>query len=163
MDGEYLRVTPDELARAIKDPGWALEFARAAQEEDDADLPPAEARYLSTHKAWHAIAFLLDRADFPVKVVFGEERFAEDEDWGYGPPRYLTVERVRTAAQALAATSYHELTIGVTQADLAEAELYPQIWDEPDSLDWVRGWYEPLVPFFTAAAEQGDAMLIWTD
>jgi hypothetical protein len=164
MNGEYLRVTGDELARAIKDPGWALELADDVREtEEDADLPPGKARHLTTHKAWQAIAFLLDRAGFPVDVVFGEESFAEDEDWGYGPPRYLTVEQVEEAAHAVRTTTFDDLIAGVTLADLDRAHVYPDIWDEPDSLEWVRGWYEPLAPFFAAAAADGHAMLLWLD
>lgn len=51
------------------------------------------------------LRFLLARAEFPVNVIHGEEPFAEDEDWGYGPPRYLRPERVQLAAEALRATS----------------------------------------------------------
>jgi hypothetical protein len=164
MNGEYLRVTPDELVRAVKDPAWALELAENTQDaEEEADLPPDKARHLSTHKAWHAIAFLLERAAFPVDIVYGEEQFAEDEDWGYGPPRYLTTERVHAAAEAMAATSFDALQAGLTPAMLAQADIYPQIWDEPDSLEWIRGWYEPLVPYFADAARQGQALLIWLD
>jgi hypothetical protein len=164
MDGEYLRVTPAELARAVKDPKWAIGLAEAVRDaQEQTPLPPARARHLTTHKAWHAIAFLLERARFPADIVYGEEPFAEDDDWGYGPPRYLTTERVRVAAEALAATTYDELVSGVTPTDLAQGPVYPHIWDGPDSLEWVRGWYEPLVPFFAAASAQGNAMLVWVD
>jgi hypothetical protein len=164
MHGEYVRVTADELARATSDPAWALEFVDTVQDEEaEVDLPPDKARYLTTHKAWHAIAFLLERAGFPVDIVYGEEAFADDEDWGYGPPRYLTTDRVRIAADALAATSYDALTADVDRSTLAEADIYPQVWDEHDSIDWVRGWYEPLVPFFVDAAKHGQALLIWLD
>jgi hypothetical protein len=166
MNGEYLRVTPDELAWALKDPEWALELAEDVQDtEDEANLPPSEARYLSTHKAWQAIGFILERAGFPVDIVYGEGRFANDEDidWGYGPPQYLTPERVRVASQALAASSFDALTAGVTPAVLAQADIYPQVWDEPDSLEWVRGWFEPLIPYFIDAARQRQALLIWLD
>ena len=166
MNGEYLRVTPDELGRALKDPEWALELAQDVRDaEEEAGPSPGEARYLSTHKAWQAIGFILDRAGFPVDIVYGEGRFADDEeiDWGYGPPRYLTPERVQTAGQALAATSFDALAAGVTQAALTQADIYPQVWDEPDSIEWVRGWFEPLIPYFGNAATQGQAMLIWLD
>jgi hypothetical protein len=138
MNGEYLCVTPDELARALKDPDWALELAKDVRDaEEELDLTPGEGRHLSTHKAWQAIAFILGRAGFPVDIVYGEGRFADDEDfdWGYGPPRYLTPEWVQVADQALAATSFDALAAGVTPAVLAQANIYPQIWDEPDSLE----------------------------
>ncbi len=164
MSGEYLRVTLDELGRVAKEPAWAQEFAVDVQEtESESDLPPGEARHLSTYKTWHAIAFLLERIDFPVDVVHGEESFDEAEDWGYGPPRYLPVERVHTAAEALAATSFDTLIAGVTPAMLTQADIYPHVWDEPDSLEWVRRCYEPLVPYFAGAARQRQAMLVWID
>jgi hypothetical protein len=164
INGEYLRVSVDELARAVKDPGWAWELVEEIENaEDEVNLPPAKARHLTTHKAWHAIAYLHERAQFPVNVVHGEEPFAEAEEWGYGPPRYLTPEQVAIAAKALQATSYETLIAGVSLADLAQADIYPQIWDEPDSLEWVRSWYEPLVPFFGEAAKHSQAMFVWLD
>jgi hypothetical protein len=165
MNGKYLRVTPAELARAVKDPNWVIELAEAVQDaQARTSLPPTQARHLTTHKAWNAIAFLLERAGFPVDIVHGEESLADDDDdWSYGPPGYLTPEQVRVAAEALAATTYDDLVSGVTPTDLAERHVYPGIWDEPDSLEWVRGWYEPLVPFFAAASAHGNAMLAWVD
>jgi Domain of unknown function (DUF1877) len=110
MSGEYLRVIPDELTRALADPQWALELAEEVRAgEEETDPPPGEARHLSTDKAWHAIAFLLERAAFP---------------W--------------TSSTARA-------------------------WDEPDSLGWVRDWYEPLIPDFTGAAKRGQALTVWLD
>ncbi len=173
MNGEYFRVTPAELAHAITDPDWALDYwgdlrlaldhagAGAGAGWEGADPALAKARCLSTHKAWHAIAYLLERARFGVDIVHGEEILAEEADWGYGPPHYLTVARVQAAAEALRATSFGQLAGAVGLADLSGAQIYPMIWDEPDALEWVRRWYEPLVPFFTAAASDGHAVLVW--
>ena len=65
------------------------EFAQA--------LPTAQARHLSTEKAWHVIDYILGRARFPVQIVYGEEDLPgiADDDWSYGPPSYLTPDRVR--------------------------------------------------------------------
>lgn len=163
MNGEYLRVTAAELARAINDPAWALEFAEEVMEaEFDSAPPPSQARHLETHKAWSAIAFLLHRANFPVDIVFGEKTFT-NEDWGYGPAKYLDPDQVKAAAQALARTSFDDLIDGLDPAELTAAEVYPLMWDEADALEWVRGWFEPLKPFFEATAKDNDAMLVWLD
>jgi hypothetical protein len=172
MIGEYLRITADELDRAVSDPDWALQFADdltdaldlaqdAGDEWDGADLALAKQRRFSTYKAWDAIRFLLARVDFPVNVVLGEGTFAEDTDWGYAPARYLSVERVQVAATALAGMTFDDLVRGVAVADLAAADVYPQGWDEPDALDWVRGYYESLVGFFASAAAGRQAILTW--
>jgi hypothetical protein len=162
MIGEYLRLTSAELARTIEDPAWALELAE--QDEDETDEPsPESARHFTTYKTWDMLRFLLQRAGFPVDIVFGEEPFTDD-DWGYGPPRYLTSERVRTAADALSSTTYDDLVRGVNPAELDTATVYPTGgWDEPDSLEWARGYYGSLIRFFATAADDGDAMLIWLD
>ncbi|WP_229713023.1 DUF1877 family protein [Streptomyces fuscichromogenes] len=82
------------------------------------------------------LRFLLARAEFPVNVIRGEEPFAEDEDWRYGPPRYLRSERVRLAAEALRAITYAQLISGVDPAERTSAEVYPLGEGEPGSLEW---------------------------
>ncbi|MFF8714145.1 YfbM family protein [Streptomyces sp. NPDC015184] len=165
MIGEYARLTPAELDRAIRDPEWAQEHVvELIETELDAAPAAPEARCHDTDKTWHALDFLLRRIDFPVDIVHGEEEIPGAEGWGYEPPRYLTPERVRVAAEALAATPHEALTEGVSSAELARAEIYPAaVWERGESLDYVTSHYQGLVPFFRAAADAGDAMLIWLD
>ncbi|MFJ9797767.1 YfbM family protein [Streptomyces sp. NPDC101145] len=164
MIGEYLRVTAAELDRAIQDPDWALDLAETVQDaEEETEPAPAEARHFTTHKTWDLLRFLLARVEFPVDVIHGEEPFAEDEDWGYGPPKYLRPERVRQAAKALRAIGYTQLTGGVEPAELTHAEVYPLGWTDPGALEWGRPSYEGLTRFFEAAARADDAMLVWLD
>lgn len=163
MIGEYLRVTPAELERAVEDPDWALELAEQVQDtEEETEPSVAEARHFSTYKCWDMLGFLFRRAGFPVDVVHGEEPLTE-EDWGYGPPKYLPVERARLAAEALGRVSYDDLVQGVDPAELTRAEVYPLIWDGAETLEWARSWYVSLVTFFSAAARTGDAVLVWLD
>ncbi|MGW1187051.1 YfbM family protein [Streptomyces sp. NPDC002559] len=165
MIGEYARLTPAELDHAIRDPEWAQEHVVGLIETELSAEPVAsEARCHDIDKAWHALDFLLRRIDFPVGIVHGEEELPGAEDWGYEPPRYLTPERVRVAAEALAATPHEALVGGVRPAELVEAEIYPTtVWERGKSLDYVASHYQALVPFFRAAADAGDAMLIWLD
>jgi hypothetical protein len=164
MIGEYLRVTSAELARAIEDPQWALEYADQIQDTQGESGPsPDKARHFTTYKTWDLLGFLLRRHRFPVDVVQGEESFADEEDWGYGPPRFLTVERVRLAAQELARTSYDDLLRGLSHTELAAAQVYPQGWDSQASLEWARDYYDRLAIFLRSAADAGDAVLVWLD
>ncbi|QCD60586.1 hypothetical protein CEB94_14570 [Streptomyces hawaiiensis] len=164
MIGEYLRLTAAELDRAIQDPDWALGFVEEVQDAEEEKKPElAVARHFSTYKTWDMLRFLLARTEFPVNVIHGEEPFAEGEDWGYGPPRYLRPERVRLAAGALRATSYAQLISGVEPAELTSAGVYPLGWAEANSLEWGRPWYDGLTQFFDAAARADDAMLLWLD
>ncbi|GAA2463097.1 YfbM family protein [Streptomyces lavendulocolor] len=165
MIGEYARLTPAELERVVRDPYWAQAHVNELIEAElDARPEVSEARCHDIDKAWHALDFLLRRVDFPVDIVHGEEEVPGVEDWGYGRPRLLSPERVRAAAERLTATPHESLVEGVHPADLAEADIYPTIvWERGESLDYVTSHYQALVPFFQAAADAGDAMLIWLD
>ncbi|MEU1299282.1 MULTISPECIES: YfbM family protein [Streptomyces] len=164
MIGEYLRVTAAELDRAIQDPDWALDFVEEVQDaEEESELAPAEGRHFSTYQTWDLLRFLLARAEFPVNVIHGEEPFAENEDWGYGSPRYLSPERVRLAAEAFRATTYTQLVSGVDPAELTSAKVYPFGWEEHGAVEWGRHWYDGLTQFFEAAAGADNAMLVWLD
>ncbi|MEU2432082.1 YfbM family protein [Streptomyces sp. NPDC007861] len=163
MNGEYLRVTPAELERALKDPEWAWDLAEELQDtEAEGEPAPAEARHFTTHQTWHLLGFLLQRSTFPVDIVHGEEPIATG-DWGYGPPQYLTPERVRLATDTLHRTTYDQLIQGVDPSELTKAEVCPLIWDSPASLEWASDLFTPLTEFFQGAASAGHAMLIWID
>ncbi|MFE6457241.1 YfbM family protein [Streptomyces cinereoruber] len=163
MNGEYLRVTPAELDRALQDPEWALDLAEEIQDaQEEREPAPNEARHFSTHQTWGLLGFLLRRSAFPVDIVHGEEPLTTD-DWGYGPPQYLTPDRVRLAADTLRRTTYEQLVRDVDPSELVEAEVYPRIWDSPTSLEWARDLFTPLTEFFQGAASTGYAMLIRLD
>ncbi|WP_313904434.1 YfbM family protein [Streptomyces sp. 15-116A] len=163
MIGAYARLTRAEFERALRDPDWAHTFVHELWNTELEETPPAnEARCHDIDKAWHALDFLLRRLDFPVDIVFGEEEIPGAEEWSYGPPRCLTPEQVRTAADALAATPPGRLVEGVTPEDLARADIYPTIvWERGEDLDYVTAHYEHLVRFFQAAARDGHGMIVW--
>jgi hypothetical protein len=162
MIGEYFRVTASELERALRDPEWALDFIDETRDAEEESAPSlAEARHFSTYKTWDLLGFLLRRSDCPVDVVHGEEPLGEAEDWGYGPPCYLPVERVRLGAEALGRMSYDQLIANVDRQELVTADVYPQGWDSTDSLDWARDWYSGLAQFLGVAACEGQAVIVW--
>jgi hypothetical protein len=163
MIGEYARMTPAQLDHAVRDPKWAQEFVNELIEAELDERPePSAARSHDIDKTWHALDFLLRRVDFPVPVVDGEHEIPGAGEWGYVPPRYLTPDRVRAAADAFAVTTSAVLTEGVGPADLAAAEIYPTVvWERGESLEYVTQHYEALGQFFRAAADAGDAMVTW--
>ncbi|MEU5399338.1 YfbM family protein [Streptomyces sp. NPDC005963] len=166
MNGVYVRLTPSELSRALDDPVWAKEYADELLEaESDLVHLPSTSRTHHTYRAWHALDFLLRRRGFPVDIVHGEEEIPGTEDWGgYGPPRCVTPERVRVAADALAALTCAELIEGVTPGHLAEAGVYPvSPWADEHSLGLVTGIHQPLAAFFRTTALRGHALLTWID
>ncbi|MEH0827055.1 MULTISPECIES: DUF1877 family protein [unclassified Micromonospora] len=170
MNGNWLRVTPAELARAKDDLTWAYDFAQAAMDDESE-------RVGGTDKAWHALDFLLDRHGVELPIVYGAEAFVETpdaeseddltedpaHDWGYGPPRYLTPPQVAEAAATLGHLTEDDLSGDVDQGELARARIYPEVWDRPDQLSWVTHHLPYAQRFFAAAAREGDAVICWLD
>lgn len=164
MIGEYLRLAPAELERAVEDPEWAWDFAGQIRDvEEDGESAEHGARHFSTYQTWDLLGYLLRQHTFPVDIVHGEEPFADGEDWGYGPPRFLPPHRAQLAAEALGRLTYDDLIHGVDHRDVQAAKVYPLGWDEPASLEWARDRFEALAAFFEAAATAGDAVLVWLD
>ncbi|KIF69209.1 hypothetical protein HY68_12420 [Streptomyces sp. AcH 505] len=163
MIGEYFRVSATELRRAVHDPGWALDFIVETQDAEDQAKPAPAPRHFSTYKTWDLLRFLLRRADFPIDVIHGEEPLAKADDWGYGPPRHLPVERVHLGATLLARTTYDHLIANVDPQELSRADVYPSGWETPASLEWGHDYYAGLTQFFNAAARSEQAVLVWLD
>jgi hypothetical protein len=160
MNGNWLRVTPTQLAEAKDDLDSAYDLAEEAM-NDEAD------RWFGLDKTWHALDFLLKRHGFGVPIVEGAESFAEEEDeedavdWGYGPPRYLTPAQVARAATELGTITEQSLLAGVDPAELARAEIYPNTWDRPGELEWAPHDLTAVADFFAKAATDGDAVICW--
>ncbi|MBB5855891.1 YfbM family protein [Amycolatopsis umgeniensis] len=148
MCGAYLRVTPDELRELIEEPDRYWGFAEKAVGTE---------RAVDVDKAWHALWYLAERAGSEVDFVLGGTLLGEaDSD---GPPRYFTADEVRKAAAELSGTGFDQLSRGVELSDLEANGIYPSIWDEPEALDYVRGYHDELVTFFAGAAKAGEPVV----
>lgn len=125
------------------------------------DEPEAD---LDVDKAWHAIHFLLcgsaDEASGPLgSAILGGTPIGPD--LGYGPARWLSADQVRAVAKALPEPA--ELISRYDSQALTDADVYPQIWDEPDDeiSDFLGSHYEALRRFYAQAAAENQAMLLW--
>ncbi|MEU1586914.1 DUF1877 family protein [Micromonospora sp. NPDC005710] len=174
MNGNWLRVSPDELKRAKTDLDWAYGLAMTHRDGDSE-------RWTTTGKAWHGLDFLLERLGFDIPLVLGAEGFVElpdvepdseemfdfldglEDDWGYGPPSYLRPIHVATAASRLTALTEDDLVRGVDAQELNRAEIYPGPWKGPGDLAWVAHHLPGVRSFFAAAAGDGAAVVCWLD
>ncbi|MEU5693976.1 YfbM family protein [Actinosynnema sp. NPDC020468] len=159
MIGNLVRLTRVELETALADADWVREFVDSMLEEDEEDP-----RHLCVGKAWHALGFLTGRLGFPVDVVCGEQEVPWDEEWGYGPLRYLTPEQVEVADKAVRGVNVGELLDGVSAGDLVAAEVYPvSVWEDEFSFEFVSAEYVRLGRFLRAAAWAGNGVIAWID
>ena len=119
---------------------------------------------LNVEKTWHGIHFLLNGTvaggSGPLaNVVFGRTPVGDDDEMGYGPAMATDAADVPAIAAALAAVTDDQLRQRF-DAD-AMADIYPNIWDEDDALDWLMDYVAPLRAFYDDAAGRGQAVISW--
>ena len=116
-------------------------------------------------KAWHGIHWLLtgsafgDDASFSYLAAGGKE--VSLADFGYGPPRTITSVQVAEWDDTLSKISRDELAGRFDAKAMLAAEIYPQIWAEADSLDYLLQAYIRLKDFVAAAKRKQSGLLIY--
>ena len=147
------RCEPAEAVTILDDPERVDELLES---EDGA-------RLLDLDKSWHGLHWLLtgspDPTAAPVSAAIcgGEE---VGEDLGYGPPRLLSPDAVQSVAVALGAIDVESLKARLDPAAMAQAEVYPAIWDEDDIFDeYLAPSFQDLCDFYAAAAAASEAVI----
>jgi len=159
MIGNFVAIPSSQLTALIAEP----DLVESVLYPEDGTEP---ANYLDVDKSWHAIHYTLNgktwEGEEPLSlVVLGGVEIGEDV--GYGPARYLRPEQVQTIAGALSAVTPQNFATQFNPAAMDAAEVYPQIWasDGAEGLEYVLHYYTQLSSFYQAAAERGDAVLVY--
>jgi len=121
--------------------------------------------YTSLEKSWHGLHFTLTGEEWGEDgprafLLAGGEPVGDD--LGYGPGRLLEPEEVAQVANALAAITDAEFAQRFDVQQLADREIYPQIWDEDPAalLDEYRSYFHQMRTFMHEAARRGDGVLV---
>ncbi|WP_242636865.1 YfbM family protein [Myceligenerans salitolerans] len=162
MIGEYFRLDPQDLDKALADPGWAERLIEELYDAEDRG-ETRDSRLFDIDKAWHGIAFALERADVDTAVIYGDAQVPGAGDWGYGPPSSLTPGRVRELAGKLNELDPKTIVRAVPRKEFTASDIYPATgWDDED-LDYLAHWLEKLITFYGQAADAEMGMLVWLD
>ena len=158
MIGNLIALRPETLKSLVDDPESIESFLYP----DDGDSEPEN--HIDLDKSWHAIHFTLNGkawdGEGPLShVILGGIEIGEDI--GYGPARYLTPDQVQVAASALSVVTPEVFRSQFSPSALTAAEIYPEIWQDGDGLEYVQDYYSDLRDFYLAAGERGDAVLIY--
>ncbi len=151
-DGRALTAAETEALRAAPDTIWQL-----------VDGPSPHS--VDLDKAWHGIHWLLTGDPWggagPLgQVIFGGQGFGEDG--GYGPPRLLDPAGVTAVAAALTGIEQAELRSRFDPAAMSAAELYPDIWSDPEVFDEYLGPnFDQLKALYGHAAAHDQWVLQW--
>jgi hypothetical protein len=90
---------------------------------------------ISLEKSWHGLHFAFTGSAWdgepPLDFLASGGDPIGTEDVGYGPARVLMPDTVARVNSALDAMSDEEFARRFDPEALSNAEIYPQIWDEP--------------------------------
>lgn len=158
MTGRYLRVSPAVIEEIKREPDSLLNVLCPAPDPEG-----HSSAYLDIDKTWHIIHFLLNGDPWSgagplFNAVLGGTELTE-EDLGYGAARFLEPWEVAAASTALGDLSGDELWSRFDEARVLEAELYWSL--EPEGREYALGNYQALQAFFSEAARNGQAVILW--
>ncbi|MCF0059848.1 YfbM family protein [Dyadobacter sp. CY356] len=159
MIGYYLRLTETELKDVLSDSSILEE--KAFEQEGQANL-------IDIDKTWEAIFFVLtghglaeiDEVIAPLSwLLLSDHVVDENQDFGYGPAYYLKPSEVRQLNEELKKVSNDDFKNRFNGVEMDKAGIYPEIWQENESLEYVTENFELLKVFFDTAAANGYAMI----
>jgi hypothetical protein len=165
MIGNLFRVTPKDLEEILKD---------SSQLENKVDSEDSDSMndLLGIDKSWEAIFYLLtghpvaeiEDAKPPLSwALFSGQIVDEEQDMGYGPAHYLTSEQVKQLNKELDMITSDHLRRKYDGKKMNAAGIYPQVWDEPESLDYVLDNFEQLKAFYKTAERENKAVITFID
>jgi hypothetical protein len=153
--GYYLRVTPEELNRALADDGWAREFVYDRCRSGG----PQDERWFGVDKAWEGIFFVLAQAGLPERLIEGRVLISPVD--GEPPtPRYFDPDEVAAIGQFLALQPFAALVAAADRETAPAAKNYSvEAWDD-FYRDFVAEHAVDLPEFFAEAAKAGDPVVL---
>jgi Domain of unknown function (DUF1877) len=155
----------DEIARVLADPGAALDLVFP---EDETALNEGAA--VDLDKSWHGIHYLLTgtawEGEPPLNalVAGGRELPDPEDEWGYGPPRFLNPSDTAAFGAALELLSDEELAARFEPSDMLAKGIYPEIWDrdpaDDDTLAYLMEYVTTLREFMRHVLRKPHGLLI---
>jgi hypothetical protein len=161
MISNLLRVSSKELEVYLKDSSL-LESRIYNDDVEDPNL-------VDIDKAWDGILFLLTGESIVTKeagekhsltrILFSEQFIDEDQDLGYGPGHYLTPEQVKDLNIQLETISIEDLKKNYDPKRMIELEVYPNIWEDEDEVNYLLEYFEVIQQVYAEAAKNDEGII----
>jgi hypothetical protein len=156
MIGNVLAVTNEELQSFLTDSSLL---------EDKIYNDAANAQLEDLDKTWAGILFVLTGESMQTlthplgRVLFSGQLVDEDQDLGYGPAHYLTPAEVLELNQSLASLTEAQIRERYDGAKMNALGIYPEVWDEEESFDYLYSYFTVLQQMFARAAQNNLAII----
>ena len=162
MIGNLFRVTTKDLEEILKDSSL-LETKVYSEESINAnDL-------LDLDKSWEAIFYLLtghciaeiEDAKPPLSwTLFSGQIVDEEQDMGYGPAHYIDADQVKLLNKEITMDDLRQKYSG---KQMDEVGIYPEIWNEAESLDYLIDYFGQLKEFYRTAENENKAVITFVN
>lgn len=152
----FIRMTPEQLEQATKDPEWVDQYLDDLYDSDAEPLP--EGFDADIQKSWSALDHLFGAAGVSFSIQEDGFCVAMGDGWYHNG---WSVEEVAAAAKILKETSFDAMAEHCDAEALSSATVYPMghMWDAED-FEGLRDDFEMLQAFFVAAAGSGHGALM---
>ncbi|WP_222707254.1 YfbM family protein [Pontibacter qinzhouensis] len=158
MIGNLLRVTNSELEKYIQDSSLLENRVYDDEAEEDSNL-------VDIDKSWEGILFLLtgqnlENSDHPLaRALFSGQFIDKDQDLGYGPAQYLTPGQVKEVNAEISKLTIDEISKNYDPKKMSELDIYPNIWNEEESLEYLTDYFRTLQEVYLKAAQYNQAVI----
>lgn len=161
MIGNLYRVSTKDLKEILHDSSLLENMIYSENGSSITDL-------LDVDKSWEAIFYLL--TGHPVAEIedtkpplswtlFSGQLVDEGQDMGYGPAHYITAEQVKQLNRELDKITSDDLRQKYDGKKMNDAGIYPEVWDEPESLDYVLDNFEQVKEFYRMAEKENKGVI----
>jgi len=166
MIGNVIRVSERDLLKFLND-SKLLEDKIYSEEADTADW------YLDLDKSWQAIQFILtgksldelgEEENEPTvltRALISMQVIDMEQNLGYGPAFFLTSEEVKETNAELQKIDIDDLKEKITSSILISRNVYPEIWEDEESIDYLFENFELLINFYKTATEKNQAIIVF--
>lgn len=163
MVANYIRVSAAELETYLRDSSKLEDRVYREVSTEDHNL-------IDLDKAWEGLFFLLtgaslstiEQAKEPLSLILNTTlEIDSEQDMGYGPAMYNTMEQVKEISAALDIISTDDLYNRYDGKKMNALGVYPQIWDEEESIEYLIEKFDILKALYNDAVSQGQSVIFF--
>lgn len=163
MIGNVIRISQDELNDFL-DNSETLENKIYADESYEAEW------FLDLDKSWDGINYILtgeiiggleNEPNKLQRALFSFQLIDEGQDLGYGPAQYLNPNQVKETYSELEKITDNILKNKINGSEMNEIGIYPEIWTESESHEFLIDSFNEFKEFYKKASENNQAIVTY--
>lgn len=163
MIGNVIRVSQEELNGFLNN-SETLESKIYADESYEAEW------FLDLDKSWDGINYILtgeiiggieNEPNELQRALFSFQIIDEGQDLGYGPAQYLNPNQVKETYCELEKITDDVLKSKINGSEMNEIGIYPEIWTESESHEFLIDSFKEFKEFYKKASENNEAIITY--